>query len=305
MSELRFDGRVAIVTGGGRGLGRAYALLLGQRGAKVVVNDSGASLAGKGTDCRPAQAVAREIIDAGGEAIASIETVATPGGGRAIVDAALDAWGRLDILVHNAGNTRRAPVREMTVEDFEAVLDVHLRGAFHVGQPAFVQMCDAGYGRIVMTSSIVGLYGERMVLNYAAAKAGIVGLSTVYALDGAVHDVRCNVILPGAATRMGDGLDMSGLPPMDPELVAPTVAWLAHQSCSITGEMLISMSGRIARAYVAETPGVFRPDWTIEQVDADMARIRDASHTLAFDPVPQGFIDHLTYGFGLAARDRA
>ena len=198
MADLRFDDRVAVVTGGGRGLGRSYALLLAAQGAKVVVNDPGGSLAGDGADATPADAVVREISAAGGDAVASTESVATPAGGKAIVDTALDRYGRIDILVHNAGNVRRASLKEMTYDDFEAVVDVHLRGAFHVVRPAFPLMCEAGYGRVVLTSSIGGLYGNHGVANYAVAKAGVIGLSNVAAIEGAEHGVKSNVIVPAA-----------------------------------------------------------------------------------------------------------
>src|ERR1700761_8645681 len=183
MTELRFDGRVAVVTGGGRGLGRTYALLLAARGAKVVVNDPGASLKGDGGDAGPAEEVVREIKAAGGDAVANTDSVATPEGGQSIIDTATDKWGRIDILIHNAGIVRRAPLKEMSYADFELVLDVHLRGAFHVVRPAFPLMCKAGYGRVVLTSSINGLYGNKQVLNYSVAKAGLIGLSNVVALE--------------------------------------------------------------------------------------------------------------------------
>ncbi|MFD5759014.1 SDR family NAD(P)-dependent oxidoreductase, partial [Streptomyces sp. NPDC127044] len=172
MPELRFDDRVAVITGAGRGLGRAYALLLAAKGAKVVVNDPGGSLTGDGGDTGPADEVVREITAAGGEAVACTESVATAEGGRAIVASALDHYGRIDVLVHNAGIVRSAPLTEMTYEDFDAVLDVHLRGAFHVVRPAFPLMREAGYGRVVLTSSIGGLYGNHRVANYGMAKAG-------------------------------------------------------------------------------------------------------------------------------------
>ena len=183
-------------------------------------------------------------------AVASTESVATPEGGKAIIDTALDRYGRIDILVHNAGNVRRASLKEMTYDDFESVVDVHLRGAFHVVRPAFPLMCDAGYGRIVLTSSIGGLYGNHEVANYAVAKAGVIGLSNVAAIEGAAHGVKSNVIVPAAVTRMADGIDTSAYPPMGPELVAPVVGWLAHESCSVTGEMLVALAGRVARAVV-------------------------------------------------------
>jgi NAD(P)-dependent dehydrogenase (short-subunit alcohol dehydrogenase family) len=302
MPELRFDNRVAVVTGGGRGLGRSYALLLASRGAKVVVNDSGGGLTGDGDDATPANAVVHEITAAGGQAVASTDSVATPDGGKAIIDTALNAYGRIDILVHNAGIVRRAPLREMTYEDFDAVLDVHLRGAFHVVRPAFPVMCDAGYGRIVLTSSIGGLYGNHEVANYAAAKAGVIGLSNVVALEGEPHGVRSNVVVPAAVTRMADGIDTSAYPPMGPELVAPAVGWLAHESCSVTGEVLIALAGRMATAVVAETPGVYRPSWTIADVGEHLTAIRDDTQPLVFPVVPDGHGDHIRYSFGMAAQ---
>jgi NAD(P)-dependent dehydrogenase (short-subunit alcohol dehydrogenase family) len=300
MPELRFDNRVAVITGGGRGLGRAYALLLASRGAKVVVNDPGASLKGDGVDVGPAQEVVQTIKAAGGEAVANTDSVATPEGGKAIVQSALDHYGRVDILIHNAGAVRRAPLGEMTYEDFEFVLDVHLRGAFHVLRPAFPLMCKAGYGRIVLTSSINGLYGNYKNANYSVAKAGAIGLSSVAALEGAEHNVKSNVIVPAAVTRMSEGIDTSAFPPMPPEMVAPAVCWLAHESCSVTGEMLISAAGRVARAYVAETPGVYRPEWTLEDIAAQIDAIRTTDTPLTFAPVPWGQLEHLRYSFAMA-----
>jgi NAD(P)-dependent dehydrogenase (short-subunit alcohol dehydrogenase family) len=298
--ELRFDERVAVVTGAGRGLGRAYATLLASRGAKVVVNDLGGSLTGAGVDAGPADAVVDEINAAGGEAVACTESVATADGGKAIIQTALDRYGRIDVLIHNAGIVRRGSLKEMTYEDFDAVLDVHLRGAFHVIRPAFPVMCDAGYGRIVLTSSIGGLYGSHDVVNYAAAKAGVIGLSNTVALEGFSNGVKCNVIVPAAMTRMAEGLDTSAYPPMGPELVAPAVAWLAHESCSITGEILIAIAGRVARVMMTETPGVYRPSWTIEEVGEHIAAIRDTTNPLTFPVVPDGHADHIRYSFEMA-----
>jgi NAD(P)-dependent dehydrogenase (short-subunit alcohol dehydrogenase family) len=300
MPDLRFDDRVAVVTGGGRGLGRSYALLLASQGAKVVVNDPGGSIGGDGIDPAPADEVVREITAAGGEAVASTDSVATPEGGRAIVGTALERYGRIDILVHNAGNVRRASLKEMSYDDFEAVLDVHLRGAFHVVRPAFPQMCEAGYGRIVLTSSIGGLYGNHGVANYAVAKAGVIGLSNVAAIEGAPHGVKSNVIVPAAVTRMAEGMDTSAYPPMGPELVAPVVGWLAHESCSVTGEMLVALAGRVAAAVIVETPGVYRPSWSIAEVGEHIAAIRDASTPVVFPVVPDGHGDHIRYSFAMA-----
>jgi NAD(P)-dependent dehydrogenase (short-subunit alcohol dehydrogenase family) len=302
MSELRFDDRVAVVTGAGRGLGRSYALLLASRGARVVVNDTGGSLTGDGVDAVPADEVVREIKAAGGEAVASTDSVATPVGGKAIIDAAVDHYGRIDILVHNAGTVRRAPLAEMSYEDFDALLDVHLRGAFHLVRPAFPLMQAARYGRIVLTSSIGGLYGNHGVANYAVAKAGIIGLSNVVALEGAADNVMSNVIVPSAVTRMAEGLDISAYPPMCPDQVAPVVGWLSHELCSITGEMLIAIAGRVAKAVIAESPGVFRPSWSIEQVGEDLTAIRDMHAPLVFGVVPDGHVEHLRYSFSMGNR---
>jgi len=302
MADLRFDGRVAVVTGGGRGLGRSYAMLLASRGAKVVVNDPGGGLTGDGTDAGPADDVVREIAAAGGQAVASTDSVATAAGGKAIVDAALDMDGRIDILIHNAGNVRRASLKEMSYEDFDAVLDVHLRGAFNVVRQAFPAMCEAGYGRIVLTSSIGGLYGNHNVANYAAAKAGVVGLSHVAALEGAAHGVACNVIVPAAVTRMAAGIDTSAYPPMGPELVAPVVGWLAHESCSVSGELFIALAGRVARAVIAESPGMWRPSWTVEDVGQHLDSIRNIEAPLIFPVLPDGHDQHIRYSFGLANR---
>lgn len=305
MSELRFDDRVAVITGAGRGLGRAYALLLAERGARVVVNDPGGSLQGDGVDVGPAQAVVDEIKAAGGEAIANTESVATPEGGKAIVDTAIDTYGRIDILIHNAGNVRPASLKEMSYDDFEAVVDVHLRGAFHVVRPAFPLMCAAGYGRIVLTSSIGGLYGNHGVVNYGVSKAGMIGLNNVAALEGAEEGVKCNIIVPGAVTRMAEGIDTSAYPPMGPELVAPVVGWLAHESCSITGEMLVSIAGRVAKAYIAESEGVYQGEWTIESVGEHMPAIGDTSKEWTLPVVPAAHVDHIKRSFAMVVKGQS
>ncbi|MDH6198451.1 NAD(P)-dependent dehydrogenase (short-subunit alcohol dehydrogenase family) [Mycobacterium frederiksbergense] len=303
MSTLRFDDRVAVITGAGRGLGREYALLLASRGAKIVVNDPGGSLDGEGSDAGPAQQVVDEIVSAGGQAVAVTDSVATADGGRAIIDAAIGHFGRLDILIHNAGTVRRGSLKELTYSDFDAVLDVHLRGAFHVVRPAFPLMCAAGYGRVVLTSSIGGLYGNHEVANYAAAKAGILGLCNTVALEGAAEGVLCNAIVPGAVTRMAEGLDTSAYPPMGPELVAPAVGWLSHESCSVTGEFFVAIAGRLARAVIAETPGVYQPTWTVEQVGERIDEIRDLATPVVFPVVPDGHADHIRYSFGRAVEE--
>ena len=250
----------------------------------------------------PAEQVVTAIAAAGGQAVACAESVTTRGGGEAIIQTALEHYGRLDILIHNAGNVRRGSLKEMSYEDFDAVLDVHLRGAFNVVRPAFPVMCQAGYGRIVLTSSIGGLYGNHDVANYAAAKAGVIGLSNVAAIEGADEGVTCNVIVPAAVTRMADGIDTSAYPPMGADLVAPVVGWLAHESCSVTGEMFVALAGRVARAVVAEAPGVYRPSWTVEEVGEHIEAIRDTSDPVVFPVVPDGHADHIRYSFALASQ---
>lgn len=308
MSELRFDDRVAVITGGGRGLGRAYAELLASRGAKIVVNDTGARADGSNLDPGPATEVVQQIKAAGGEAVACTESVATPRGGAAIIEAAMDEYGRIDILIHSAGNVRHGSLNDLTQEDFDAVLDVHLHGGFHVVRPAFPLMRRAGYGRVVLTSSCHGVYGYPGGASYSVAKMGLVGLSNVIALEGASCGVKCNAILPGAKSRMAAdaGIDTSHFPPtMVPEVVAPAVAWLAHESCSMTGEILISMAGRVARAFLVESKGVYRDRWTIEQIAASMPEIKNADAPIIFPVVPSGSDDHINYCFEIARRGGA
>ena len=302
MTELRFDGRVAVITGGARGLGRAYALLLAARGAKVVINDIGVSMSGEGESAGPAEELVTEITALGGTAIANTNSVATPEGGKAIIGAALDSFGRIDIVIHNAGNVRRGMLHEISYEDFSAVVDVHLRGGFHVLREACPHMLAQKYGRIIMTSSINGLYGKSNNVNYAISKAALVGLSHTAAIEGQNHNVKSNVIVPAAVTRMSDGIDTSQFPPMDPALVAPAVCWLAHEDCSVSGEVYAAMAGRIARAYLAETTGVYQPEWTIEAVAEQIGAIRDTAAPQVFNPVPDGQLDHLLFGFGMARK---
>lgn len=301
MKELRYDGRVAVVTGGGRGLGRAYALLLAARGAKVVVNDYGVTRHGETPDEGPAREVVETIRKRGGVAVTSTVSVASPEGGRAIIDAAIDNYGRIDILIHNAGINRPAALKEMSWEQFSAVLGVHLHGAFHLVRSALPHMSDSKYGRIVLTSSIAGLYGDKNLAGYAVSKAGLIGLSNAIALEGAEHGVLCNAIVPAAITRLSEGIDTSSFPAtMVPEEVAPFVAWLVHEDCKATGEVFVALAGRVAKAFVAETKGVFRSHWTIEQAAEAMAAIADAREQVVFKPFPRGFYEHLGYSFAMA-----
>ncbi len=302
MTELRFDGRVAVITGGGRGLGREYALLLAARGARVLINDNGSALDGSGGDAGPAQALVDEIKAAGGEAVANTDSVATPEGGKAIIEAALDNFGKVDILIHSAGNSRFCPLETLSHEEFRSVVDIHLLGGFNVVQPCFPLMMKAGYGRVVLTGSIGGIYTMPTVAPYAVSKSGMIGLNQAIAIEGADRGIKSNIILPGASTRMVEGVDTTGFPPMGPELVAPVVGWLAHEACSISGEMIISAAGRVARAFITESEGVYQADWTIEKMAARIDEIRDPSRKWTFHPVPDGFNQHLGKSFEMAAK---
>lgn len=301
--DLRFDGRVAVVSGAGGGLGRAYAMELASRGARVVVNDLGTSRRGDGADLAPAQQVVEEILALGGVAVANGDTVATREGGAAIVQTALDAFGRIDVLVHNATINRAGPFRDMTFEDFSDVLDVHLFGAFHLAKAAFPLMCDQGYGRIVLVSSIAGLYGDKNIAAYATGKGAVIGLANALAHEGAAFGVTANCIVPVAETRLAEGRDNAGFPPWGPELVAPAVGWLAHESCPASGELLVAVAGRMAKAFVAETRGAFQPRWTAEELATRMPEIADRSAPLVLAPVPRGFYDHLEKSFEMARRE--
>ncbi|MEV4300001.1 SDR family oxidoreductase [Microbispora rosea] len=266
-SELRFDGRVAIVTGAGHGLGRSHALLLGRRGAKVVVNDLGGALDGSGASSGPAAEVAELIVKNGGEAVASTDNVATPEGAEAIVRTALDAFGRVDVVVNNAGILRDRSFGKMTVEEFDAVIAVHVRGSFLVSRAAFSHMKEQAYGRIVNTSSPAGLFGNFGQANYSTAKMGLVGLTKTLGIEGARANIKANAIAPVAWTRMTETLLPAEFESrFTPERVSPLVAYLAHESCETTGEVFSVGAGRIARVFVAEGPGWRTDDLTIEAI---------------------------------------
>src|SRR3990170_4120813 len=223
MSDLGFDGKVAIITGAGGGLGRQHALLLAARGALVVVNDLGGSVDGTGADASAAQKVVDEIKAAGGEAVADHNSVATVEGGAAIVQTALDAFERVDIVINNAGILRDKSFHNMTPELVDAVIDVHLKGAFNVTRPAFVKMREQGYGRIVNTSSSAGIFGNFGQTNYGAAKMGLVGFSNVLAVEGAKYNIKANSIATLAFTRMTEDLLGPVGEKLGPEFIAPLV----------------------------------------------------------------------------------
>jgi NAD(P)-dependent dehydrogenase (short-subunit alcohol dehydrogenase family) len=305
MPELRFDGRVAVITGAGRGLGRSYALLLASRGCKVVVNDNGSATRGDEILANPADEVVAEIKAAGGDAVSCAESVATPQGAAAIIQAAIDTWGRIDILIHNAGNVRYGTIADLSIEDFNAVTDVHFKGGFYLAKAAFPHMAAAQYGRVVLTSSCSGLYGSQTTVNYGMSKAGLMGLNNVLALEGGPLGIQSNTILPAAVTRMADGLDTSQYPPLDPELVAPMVAWLAHENCPHSGEHMVAGGGRMARAWTVESKGAWQENWTIEDIAAQDDVIRNSEDKWVFPPFPSGMMDHLGQTFAWAHRKGA
>jgi NAD(P)-dependent dehydrogenase (short-subunit alcohol dehydrogenase family) len=271
MVQANFEGRVAVVTGAGGGLGRAYACELARRGASLVVNDH---------DQAAAMAVVTEITTTGGQAVVSGESVAIRAGGAAIVAQAIDTFGRIDVLISNAGILRQARFEEMDEEDFDAVIDVHLKGAFHVGQPAFAAMKRQGYGRMLFTASSSGLFGHPWQASYAAAKAGIFGLANVIALEGKAHGVLCNVIMPNARTRMADSIDFAwasevhevgtrlsqllkipagGGDRLDPQWVAPLAVHLVSEACEATHSIFSACSGRYARVLIGPGAGWVAP----------------------------------------------
>jgi NAD(P)-dependent dehydrogenase (short-subunit alcohol dehydrogenase family) len=255
---IDFTGQVAIVTGAGRGLGRLYAIELARRGAAVVVNDLGGSMHGDGADTSIANAVVEEIERAGGVAAASHDSVDSPEGGEAIVRTAIDRFGRLDAVVSNAGIFNSVAFEDMSPADWRRMLSVHLDGGFYLSQPAYREMKAAGYGRFVFISSSGGMFGQPMEAHYAAAKAGLVGLANVIAIEGAQHGILANTVLPFGFSRMvtetvGDpkALEETGfLKIIQPELVVPIVAFLASRACEFTHQNYSACAGRFARVFV-------------------------------------------------------
>ncbi len=290
MNEHRFDGRVAVVTGAGRGIGAAYARLLAERGASVVVNDLGGSMEGEGADAGPAAEVVAEIEAAGGRAVADPNDVATVAGADALIAGAVDRYGRLDVLVNNAGIMRWAGLPEVDADDLDAHLAVHVGGSFNTTRAAWPHFVEQGYGRIVMTTS-AGFFGLPKNLAYAAAKGGVIGLTRSVTAAGARHGIKANLIAPAATTRMA-GAPSDAVPDMPPEQVAPMVAYLAHEDCPVSGEIYAAGAGRFARIFIASTEGYVHAEGepTIEDVAAHWAAINDEA---GYD-VPTGLIDWST-----------
>ncbi len=256
-SESALHGRVAIVTGAGRGLGRAYALELARRGASVVVNDAGVGLRGDEAGAQePADSVVREITAAGGRAVPSYHDIARPGDAQALVDLALASFKRVDIVVNNAGNLRHGTFPETPLDDMRALFEVHVLGAFALTQAAYPHMVAGRYGRIVLTTSQVGFYGKVDSVAYGTAKNAVIGLMHGIKLDAARHGILVNCISPFAATRMASAFPTDVLAMIDPAQVAAAVAWLCSEACTLNGEVVIAGGGHFARAATLESRGI-------------------------------------------------
>jgi len=277
MSEIRYDGRVAVITGAGGGLGKTYAVMLAARGASVVVNDLGGASDGTGGGSSMADQTVQGILAKGGRAVANYDSVSTPAGGEAIVRAAVESFGKVDIVINNAGILRDKSFAKLEPKDLEAVIDVHLKGAFYVSQPAFRVMKEHSYGRFVFTASGAGIFGNFGQTNYGAAKMGLVGLSNVLAVEGARSNIQCNVIAPIARTRLTEQLLGPAAAALDPNFVTPLVAYLVSEQCQLTHEIFDVGGGRYARVFVALGKG-----WTAkkgqlpspEEIAANLDQIR-------------------------------
>lgn len=289
MTDIRFDGRVAIVTGAGNGLGRDYALELARRGARVVVNDLGGSASGVGASTGAAQQVVDEIHGLGGEAVANTESVATRAGGAAVVQTALDTWGQVDILISNAGFLRNKRFEDLTDEQIEPILDVHLKAAFYVGQPAYRAMRARGYGRMLFTGSASAMFGHAWQANYAAGKAAMLGISNVIALEGSAYGIQSNVILPTAMSRLGGemnpgymeipefakSVESADFSTSDgrvvPEFNTPLALYLVSEACKATHGVYSANSGRYARVRICAAEGWVAPKGSIAPSLEDIA----------------------------------
>lgn len=285
MTEIRFDEQVAIVTGAGHGLGRTYAEELARRGAAVVVNDLGVDVHGLGSG-PAAQVVVDEITKAGGRAVANMDSVATPEGGQAIVDAAVKAFGRVDVVINNAGILRDKSFHNLTFQEMDDIFDVHLRGAFYVSQPAYKVMREQKYGRFLFTTSAAGLFGNFGQTNYSSAKLGLVGLSNTIAIEGAKNGIHSNAIAPIARTRLTEELLGPLAEALHPEFITPLAMYLCSRECPLTHEVFSVGAGRYARAFVGVAQGWFSGKGavpTAEDVAAHIGEARDLTDYIVPD----------------------
>ena len=297
---IDFAGQAVIVTGAGRGLGRLYALELARRGASVVVNDLGGSMHGSGADTSVADQVVDEIARAGGVAVASHDSVDSPEGGDAIVQTAIESFGRLDAVVSNAGIFNSIPFEDLSTDDWRRMLGVHLDGGFYLSQPAYRVMKSQGYGRFVFVSSSAGMFGQHMEAHYAAAKAGLVGLTNVIALEGAPHGILANTVLPYGVSRMvtetvedAKALEESGLlQAIRPELVAPMVVYLASRACEFSHRNYSAFGGRFARVFVGLGQGWLAGQGTNPTADDVAAHLSEVSATEPF-MVPESIYEEV------------
>jgi len=291
MKDIRFDGRVAVVTGAGSGLGRAHAIELARRGARVVVNDPGGTVNGHGGDASVAERVAQEIRAAGGQAVADAHSVGAPESARRTIQTAIDTWGKLDILVNNAGILRDKTLAKMDMHDFDHVVRVHLGGSAYCTHAALPHMQAGGYGRIVFTTSSAGLYGNFGQSNYAAAKMGLVGLMNALKHEVGKNNILVNTVAPVAVTRMTEGLPFADLIEIaTPERVTPAVVFLASEACAFSGEIVAAGGNYFSRVQVVEALGVRcptdtlpTPEWVAENWDAiaDMTAARPFASAMA------------------------
>ncbi len=285
MSEIRFDGKVAIVTGAGGGLGRCHALELARRGAKVVVNDLGGAMDGSGGNSEAAEAVVKEIEAIGSEAFANGSSVADDAGVQKMIDDTMAKWGRIDIIIANAGILRDKSFAKMTTADINLVLDVHLRGTFKPVHAAWGIMKEQNYGRIVVTTSSTGLYGNFGQANYGAGKLGVVGMMNTLKIEGAKNNIKVNAVCPIAATRMTEGLmPPEALAQLKPEYVTPGVMNLVKEDAP-SGMILSAGAGAFSMAQIVETKGAFvaqGDDLTAEAVAAKWGEITDTATQTAF-----------------------
>ena len=277
MADLGYDGKVAIITGAGGGLGRQHARLFAQEGARVVVNDLGGSRDGTGSGSAMADAVVSEITDAGGEAVANYDNIATTEGGNRVVETALDAFGQIDVVVNNAGILRDKSFHKMTPEQWDAVLRVHLYGAFNTTRAAWPHMREQGFGRVIVTTSTSGLFGNFGQANYGAAKMGLVGMINTLAVEGMRFNITANAIAPLANTRMtADVIPDDDRLQLDPAYASPLVVHLASEECSDTGTITLASGGHYARIAFMQAKGVqFDHVPSVEELALSWSEITD------------------------------